>query len=84
MSNKKMITIEERDIIFNYISIMENKTVADVWKSKKLKNKYHRILRVIKLKIEAYGEDGMGDKPNNMNTYAYWLQHIDENHYKRI
>lgn len=79
-----MVTTEERDLIFNYISIMENKTVAEVWKSKKLKNKYQRVLWNIMKKIELYGEDGMGDKPNDMNTYAYWLQHIDENYYKRI
>lgn len=28
--------------------------------------------------IELYGDDGYGDKPDDLNRMTYWLQHVNE------
>ena len=71
---KMKLTEEEHNYIAEYVRITYG--VEDV-SSRKMKKKRCEIFWKISDYIDRYGEDGMGNKPKDMNRVVYWLSHID-------
>ena len=59
-------------IVSTWLSIHDFKPVSKAQE----KATISMVCRQVKRLIDRYGEDGYGDKPKHMDTYSYWLQHI--------
>jgi hypothetical protein len=67
-------TEEEHEYIKEYIRVTRGVKDVDTRKMKKVRHDI--FIQVLNL-IERYGEDGMGDKPKDMNRVVYWLSHLE-------
>jgi hypothetical protein len=69
-----VFTKEEHEYINEYVRVTRG--VEDV-DTRKMKKVCHGIIIQVLNLIERYGEDGMGDKPKDMNRVVYWLSHLE-------
>ena len=50
----------------------------------KIRKRYHQnLFRDVIRMIERYGDDGMGDKPEEMCRVEYWLAHLNPDQIRR-
>lgn len=73
-SETMTFTTEEHEYIREYVRVSHG--VKDV-STRKMKKVWRDIYFKVRELIERYGEDGMGDKPIDMNRVVYWLSHLE-------
>ena len=47
--------------------------------SKRFRFLYHEAARAVRMNVKHHGEDGYGNKPEEMNTTEYWLSNLPDN-----
>ena len=66
-------TEAEKNMVREYAQIMTGHNSGPIFKKKVGAT----IIKIEEL-MDRYGEDGHGDKPDNMNRVEYWLAHLTE------
>ena len=62
-----------KELVTNWLLIHGFKPTSERHK----KTIMSKIGREINKLIQLFGKDGYGDKPEDMDTHVYWLQHIN-------
>ena len=78
------MTSDEREIIQRYVCVLIGvESVSELKRAQKrtYSMTFAKVVHAVMRNIDSYGEDGMGDKPETMNRIAYWVQHLNPEHF---